>query len=299
MDTSAMRDRVDRLSARWLPRTIVWLTGLLWLSGVSWKVPPHFGETADRCSGLCGFVQDGIDHPVLPPSGWVLDNIVQPQLALFGWITLFTEAALAALLISGRYLRIAAVLGVAQSLAIGLTVANAPDEWYWAYLLMVGMHLAVLAFAPVLRPTSPRVLAVIVGLYGIVVAVAHIGAGFTGGGDDPWTLFGGSNDVPDEFGRGTFPGSIALGLLFVGIAMAMWILARAAPPTRTTGGYLLVAVAAILLVTYRSDGLAIGLGSRAVSAAVLAAGGLALTAPPPSGAEPPHRRRQGPQRQVA
>jgi hypothetical protein len=299
MDTSTIRERADRLSARWLPRTIVWLTGLLWLSSVSWKVPSQFGETGDRCSGLCGFVQDGIDHPVLPPIGWVLDNIVQPQLTLFGWITVFTEAALAALLMSGRYLRIAAALGVAQSLTIGLTVANAPDEWYWAYLLMAGMHLAVLGFAPVLRPTAPQVLAVIVGLYGTVVAVAHIGAGFTGGGDDPWTLFVESNDVPDEFGRGTFPGSIALGLLFIGIAIAIWILARAGHQTRTTGGYLLVAVAAILLVTYRSDGLAIGLGSRAVSAAVLAAGGLALTAPPPSGIQPPRRRRQGRQRQVA
>lgn len=286
MDTSALRDRVDALSARYLPTAIVWLAGLLWLSSVSWKVPPDFGKTADRCSGLCGFVEAGIDHPVLPPTGWILDNIVQPQLALFGWVILFAEVALAALLISRRYLRIAAALGVIQSLAIGLTVANAPDEWYWAYVLMVGLHLAVLTFAPVLRPTAPRALAAVVGLYGIVVGLAHLGAGFTGDGHDPWTLFGGSNDIPDEFGRGTFPGSIALGLVFIGVAVALWILSGRDQPTRTACGYLVVALAVILLLTYRIDGLAIGLGSRAVSAAVLAAAGLALTAPSPSDRRP-------------
>jgi hypothetical protein len=281
MDTSTIRDRTDRLAVRWVPTTIAWLAGLLWLSSVSWKVPPDFGETADRCSRLCGFVQDGIAHPVVPPAGWILDNVVEPQLALFGWITLLTEAALAALLISGRHLRVAAVLGVAQSLAIGLTVANGPGEWYWAYLLMVGLHLAVLSYAPVLRPTSPRTLAAVVGLYAIVVAVAHAGAGFTGGGDDPWTRFGGGNDIPDELGRGTFPGSIALGLAFVGLAAVIWALAGAAPRTRATGGHLLVAAAVVLLLTYRNDGLAIGLGSRAATTAVLAAAGLALTTPSP------------------
>jgi hypothetical protein len=286
VDPSPLRERVDALSARLLPTTIVWIAGLLWLSSVSWKVPPRFGETAERCSGLCGFVQEGIDHPVVPGSGWVLDNIVQPELGLFGWITLVTEVVLAALLVSGRYLRIAAVLGVVQSVAIGLTVANAPDEWYWAYLLMIGLHLAVLAFAPVLRPTSVPAMAVLVAIYGVMVAVAHAGAGFTGGGDDPWTLFTGDNDIPDEFGRGTFRGSIALGLLFVAVGGVTWALTRVDRRTRTASGYLFVLVAAVLLLTYRRDGLAIGLGSAAVSAAVLAAAGLALTAPSPSDAAP-------------
>jgi hypothetical protein len=55
------------------------------------------------------------------------------------------------------------------------------------------------------------------------------------------------------------------------------------PPAGVSGH---IAVAAILLLTYRSDGLALGLGSRAVSAAVLAALGLALAAPSP----PPRSR---------
>jgi hypothetical protein len=277
MNPSAIRHRVDGLSARWVPPTVVVVAGLLWLSNVNWKVPPGFGKSGDRCSGLCRFVQAGIDHPVAPGSGWVLDNIVQPQLRVFGYITLVTEVVLAVLLLSRRYLRIAAVLGIAQSLAIGLTVANAPDEWYWAYLLMIGLHLAVLGFAPLLRPASPRTMAIVAAAYGIVVSVSHAEAGFTGDGNDTWTVFTGGNDIPDEFGRGTFPGSIALGLLFVVVGAVVWWLASADERTRTTTGWAIVAFAVVLLFTYHGSGLLIGLGSRAVTAAVIAAAGLSLT----------------------
>jgi hypothetical protein len=278
MNPTSFRTRVDALTARWVPITLVWTAGLLWLSSVSWKVPPDFGDTAGGCSGLCGYVDAGIEHPVAPGTRWVLDTIVQPQLGLFGWLVLVVEAALAALLLSGRHLRIAAVLGFAQSLAIGLTVANAPDEWYWSYLLMLGLHLAVLGFAPVLRPTRARVMAAVVAAYGVVVAVAHAEASFTGDGNRTWTLFTAGNDIPDELGRTTFPGSIALGLLLAALGIVAWLVAGAADRrTRTLAGWSVVAVSAALLLTYGSDGLVVGLGSRAVTAALLAALGLALT----------------------
>lgn len=280
MNPSEIRRRVDGLSSRWVPATVVVIAGLLWLSNVNWKVPPDFGERSDRCSGLCRFVQAGIDDPVVPGSGWVLDTIVQPQLRVFGYITLVTEVALAVLLISRRYLRVAAVLGIAQGLAIGLTVANAPDEWYWAYVLTIGLQLAVLGFAPALRATSPRAMAIVAATYGVVVAVAHAEAGLTGDGNRTWTLFTGSSDVPDEFGRGTFPGSIALGLLLVILGVAAWWLAGLPDRTRSTGGWILVGAATVLLLTYHGSGLALGLDSRAVTAALVAAVGLSLTSAP-------------------
>jgi hypothetical protein len=40
--------------------------------------------------------------------------------------------------------RLAALLGVGQSLAIGLSVAEAPNEWPWAYAMMIGIHLVLL-----------------------------------------------------------------------------------------------------------------------------------------------------------
>jgi thiosulfate dehydrogenase [quinone] large subunit len=39
------------------------------------------------------------------------------------------------------------VVGVAQTLAITLSVLNAPHEWPWSYLLMLMAHAAVFAVA--------------------------------------------------------------------------------------------------------------------------------------------------------
>jgi len=121
--------------------------GLLWLSNVGWKAPPNLGESAEGCRGLCGFVQAGIDHPVAPGYPWVLEHVVRPNLAAFGWGVLIVEFLLAAMLLSGTLTRLAAVIGFAQSVAIGLSVANAPGEWYWSYALMAGLHLALFAMA--------------------------------------------------------------------------------------------------------------------------------------------------------
>jgi len=121
--------------------------GVLWLSNVGWKVPPDFGRSAERCSGLCRFVEEGADRGVLAPWAWLMDNVVSPQLAVFGYLTLLTEFTLVVLLLSGLLTRAAALLGAAQSAAIGLSVANAEGEWYWSYLLMIALHIAVFAMA--------------------------------------------------------------------------------------------------------------------------------------------------------
>ncbi len=77
-----------------------------------------------------------------------------PVFTPFGWMVLALETALAVLLLTGAWVRAAALLGVAQSVAIALSVAYAPHEWPWSYWLMIGAHLAVLLSA------SGRVLAV-------------------------------------------------------------------------------------------------------------------------------------------
>lgn len=141
--TEAPGSRIERLAPVLLRVT----AGLLWLSNVGWKTPPDFGRSADRCSGLCRFVEAGVDDAVIPPWGWVLENIVSPNLSAFGYLTLVTEFLLAVLLLSGTLTRAAALVGFGQSIAIGLTVANAEGEWYWSYLLMAALHVAVFAMA--------------------------------------------------------------------------------------------------------------------------------------------------------
>lgn len=121
------------------------LVGLMWLFNVVWKRPPDFGRESGQ--DLFKFTSYAVSHPVLPPYSWVVEHLVVPNLAVFGWGVLAAETALAVLLLSGAYVRIAAVLGLAQSVAIGLSVAYAPDEWPWSYLLMVGVH-ALLLVSP-------------------------------------------------------------------------------------------------------------------------------------------------------
>jgi thiosulfate dehydrogenase [quinone] large subunit len=121
--------------------------GMLWLTNIGWKSPPDFGEHDGVCNRLCGFVQDGIDHPVAPGYSWLLEEIVRPNLRPFGWGVVIVEFLLAAFLLSGTLTRLTAAIGFVMSIVIGLTVANAPAEWYWSYALMASLQLAVFALA--------------------------------------------------------------------------------------------------------------------------------------------------------
>ncbi|GAA2105769.1 hypothetical protein GCM10009726_18450 [Nocardioides furvisabuli] len=120
------------------------LLGLMWLYNVSWKRAPDFGE--DAGNGLYKFTKYAVDYPVLAPYAWVTDNLILPVFPVFGWVVLIAETALAVMLLTGTHVRLAALIGLGQSLAIGLSVAYAPHEWPWSYFLMIGAHL-VLVFA--------------------------------------------------------------------------------------------------------------------------------------------------------
>lgn len=251
--------------------------GLLWLSNVGWKVPPDFGRGQDRCRGLCAFVAHGVEYGVVPPWRWLLEQVVSPNLGLFGWVTLAVEFVLAATLLSGRFTRTAALLGMGQSLAIGLSVANAPDEWYWSYALMVLLHLGVFATAartvPGARRVRPALVAATVAAYGTLVAVANArNAVFASRGTRDWLLVGGDTDFPGDFGRNVLAGSVALGVL---IAAAGLVGARLSgrDAARWLGGGL-VAVAVLLLVAFDDTGNV--LAARPAPLAVVAALGLWL-----------------------
>ncbi len=128
------------------------LLGLLWLYNVSWKRAPDFGQ--DAGNGLYKFTSYAVSHPVFPPYSWVVEHVVLKVFTPFGWLVLLAETTLAVLLLTGAWVRLAAAIGVAQSVAIALSVAFAPHEWPWSYWLMIGAH-AVLLFS-----SAGRVLAV-------------------------------------------------------------------------------------------------------------------------------------------
>lgn len=113
----------------------------LWIQNVGWKVP------ADDFAALRHWTRMAVDHPVFPPWAWLVDNVVLPNLTVFGWLTLLVEAGLGAFLLVGLATRLWALIGVAQSVVIALSVLNAPHEWPWAYYLMILIHLMFFATA--------------------------------------------------------------------------------------------------------------------------------------------------------
>jgi thiosulfate dehydrogenase (quinone) large subunit len=114
--------------------------GFLWLGGAGWKVPPAFADLKH----WTGFA---VQHPVFPPYTWLVENLVLPNFAVFGWGVLFLEASLGGFLLVGLGTRFWAVLGMAQTLAIIFSALRAPHEWPWSYFLMFMAHLAIFATA--------------------------------------------------------------------------------------------------------------------------------------------------------
>lgn len=136
--------------------------GLLWIQNSGWKTPPDFGRNAE--GGLFKFTRFAVEHEVFAPYAFVVRELILPNFIVFGWVVLIVEATLGAFLLLGLATRLWALVGVAQSLAIALSVLNAPGEWSWAYYLMIAAHLAIFAAAAgrywgldaVLRPAWER-----------------------------------------------------------------------------------------------------------------------------------------------
>jgi thiosulfate dehydrogenase [quinone] large subunit len=120
--------------------------GLLWLQNVGWKTPPNFGR-GDPPGGLYLSASYAVSHEVLRPYAWLMERFVLPNFTFFGWMVLLVEAALGAFLLIGLATRFWALIGIAQTVVIALSVLNAPHEWYWSYLLMLLVHVALFATA--------------------------------------------------------------------------------------------------------------------------------------------------------
>ena len=130
-------------------RAIIWalrtLLGLLWLQGVGWKSP---AVPFDQSSGFFfDFVEGAVSNEVFAPYAWAVDTFVLPNWTIFAWGTWTVEILLATFLLLGLATRLWALVGAALSLAIFLSVANTPDEWGWAYWMMVVGHLVLFATA--------------------------------------------------------------------------------------------------------------------------------------------------------
>ncbi|MGH2760598.1 MAG: DoxX family protein [Actinomycetota bacterium] len=290
-------DRLEAESRRVMPAIVRITVGLLWLVNVDWKRPPDFGSEMGR--GLARFVNHGIEYPVFPPYSWVLENVVRPNIEVFGWVTLVVEATLAALLVFGIFTRAAALMGAGQSAAIALSVMNAPGEWYWSYILMGTVHLAVFAsgagkvwgvdaIIAARRATSSAssgeavstlrrsvgrgrtAVFAALGAYGVIVIALQR--------DHPFL----TADYPDT-GFALFKGTMALGVVLVAVGCVVALTAGRAGGRIAGSALFVFALAAF--VTYRSP---INVLSAAPSTAAIlvGAGAFVLASAPPRRGRP-------------
>ena len=184
---------------------------------------------------------------------------------------LAAETALAVLLLSGTYVRAAALLGIAQSVAIALSVAYAPEEWPWSYWLMIAAHVALVVgssgrtfsvdavrarVAPLARlQRAWGVLAVVVGLYSVVASFG-----------DPLAARGPglrSTDPSLSLGVYNLLGGLVVLLVGVGLLLAARGVRVAAPAAAG------LALAAALLLRVQIGFTDPWLGGNATSVAVL------------------------------
>src|SRR5262245_44658505 len=128
-DVRAPAGRTDPLSESRLSRVLIAafrvVVALLWIQNCGWKAPPDFAVLKE-------FTRDGVDHPVLAPWAWLVQHVILPNFTIFGWLTLILEASLGGFLLIGLLTRFWALVGIAQTLAITLTVLNTPNEWAWS-----------------------------------------------------------------------------------------------------------------------------------------------------------------------
>jgi uncharacterized membrane protein YphA (DoxX/SURF4 family) len=119
--------------------------GVLWLSNLSWKLPPGFGRHDPR--GLMYSFQQAEHHAISEPLRRLVADTVIPHFTLFGWIVFVIELVAGVLLLLGWHTRVGALVGLAQSIAITVLTIRAPNEWAWGYALFVAVSL-MLALVP-------------------------------------------------------------------------------------------------------------------------------------------------------
>ncbi|MCV7146752.1 Rv1678 family membrane protein [Mycobacterium riyadhense] len=226
------------------------LAGLIWLYNVVWKLPPDFGERSR--GGLYHFTHLAIEHPVFKPFSWAVEHLVLPNFTAFGWAVLFAESALAVLLLTGTAVRLAALVGIGQSIAIGLSVAESPGEWPWSYAMLLGIHV-VLLFVPSTRyaavdalraatgPSAARSTARrLLGGWGIALGlIGLIGVWRSPGGEQSANV----GVRPLEFSLGDY--NLRGALLLVAIALVMLAAAKVGLRVLAIVAAVVAAVAAV------------------------------------------------------
>ena len=85
-------------------------------------------------------------------NGLFIDNVVKPNIRVFGFMVWGMEAFIFVTLFFGILTRLGALVAIFQSLQlwVGLAGISSPAEWEWSYNWMPVLALLIFAFAPVI-----------------------------------------------------------------------------------------------------------------------------------------------------
>lgn len=123
--------RTARHVAIWLLRLIL---GIMWWQQSLWKVPPNY-------DGLIYWMKQMVDHASIPLQGQLVQDLVLPNIALFGPLVYGTEVMIGVSLMFGLLTRVGAGLGALMALNLWLGLYSAPGEWPWTYGFLIIIHL--------------------------------------------------------------------------------------------------------------------------------------------------------------
>jgi thiosulfate dehydrogenase [quinone] large subunit len=114
------------------------LVGFLWFQQLAWKMPPTFG-------GLRQDVLREARYTILPGYRGVIQDVFLAHFTVLG-VGIWTAELLVGLtLLFGLFTRLGALLALLLSIQLYLGIAYAPNEWYWAYLMLIMLSACLVA----------------------------------------------------------------------------------------------------------------------------------------------------------
>lgn len=121
------RREPDQRTARsvgiWLLRLSV---GAMWWQQSLWKIPPNY-------DGLVFWMKQIVAHASIPLQASLVDQIVLPNIGVFGPLVYFIEVLIGVSLMLGFMTRIGALLGLLMVINLWVGLYSAPNEWPWTY----------------------------------------------------------------------------------------------------------------------------------------------------------------------
>jgi uncharacterized membrane protein YphA (DoxX/SURF4 family) len=119
--------RNGRALGIWLLRLVM---GVMWWQQSLWKIPPNY-------DGLVFWMKQIVAHAAIPLQARLVDQIVVPNITVFGPLVYAAEVLIGGCLILGVLTRVAASLGLLMALNLWLGLYSAPNEWPWTYGFLI------------------------------------------------------------------------------------------------------------------------------------------------------------------